>query len=178
MVCTGNICRSPMAAGLLSRKLAEVGADATVVSAGLLVDGRPASDHGVTAMRRRGIDIVDHRSQRVSRELVERADLIVAMERRHVREVAVLDSAAFARTFTLPELARRAQVGGPRSADESVEEWLDWIGAGRRPTDLLSESAEDEIADPIGRSAREYEKTAVELEALVDVVVDHLIPKE
>ena len=167
-----------MAAGLLRRRLEDRGADAQVLSAGLLVEGRPASDHGVTAMRRRGIDIVDHRSQRVTRELVEQADLVIAMERRHVREVAVLQPDAFARTFTLPELARRAEVGGPRSSDESVQEWLEWIGAGRRPSDMLSESPDDEVADPIGRSAREYEKTAVELEHLVGVVVDHLIPQE
>ena len=167
-----------MAAGLLRAKLAAAGVDADVVSAGLASPGVPASEHGVAAMHRRGIDIVDHRSQRVTRELVARADLILGMERRHVREVVVLAPTAFARTYTLPELARRASIGGPRSRDETVAEWLEWLNAGRRPADLLGSSPEDEVADPIGGPAREYERTATQLEQLVDIVVDHLTPKE
>ena len=41
---------------------------------------------------------------------------------------------------------------------------------------MLGSRPEDEIADPIGRSARDYEATAVEIEDLVDTVVGHLFP--
>lgn len=167
-----------MAEGLLRARLAERGVPARVHSAGLLTQDRPASDHGVTAMSRRGIDISAHRSRRLAAAMIHEADLILAMERHHVREVAVLAPDAFARTFTLPELARRARAGGPRSDDESVGDWLRWISAGRQRADILGDDPADEVADPIGRPAREYERTAVELEDLVTTVVDHLYPQE
>ncbi len=90
LVCTGNICRSPMAEGLLGQRLAGRGVDATVHSAGLVTENQPASDHGVDAMARRGIDISGHRSRRLDAGMVAGADLVVGMERQHVREAAVL----------------------------------------------------------------------------------------
>ena len=95
-----------------------------------------------------------------------------------MREVAVLDADAFARTFTLPELARRLRAIGPRPAATSVSEYLSQASAGRRPSDMLGvgRRPEDEVADPIGRPSREYERTAAELEDLVGVVVDPLFP--
>ncbi len=166
-----------MAEGLFRRDLAAVGVDAVVESAGLVTQGQEASPNGVDAMARRGIDIDSHRSRRLSSYLIDAADLIVGMERQHVREVAVLDGDAFARTFTLPELVRRAHAVGPRLAAESLDEWLVRVGAGRRPTDLLGQDQTDEVADPIGRSAKHYERTAVEIEGLVAAVVDHAFPR-
>ncbi len=166
-----------MAEGLFRRDLAAAGVDAVVESAGLVTQGQEASAHGVDAMARRGIDIEAHRSRRLSGYLVDEADLIVGMERQHVREVAVLDHEAFARTFTLPELARLAQETGPRGRHERLEDWLAFVGEGRRPTDLLGFDPDDEVADPIGRSAQHYERTAAEIEGLVRTVVDHLFPR-
>lgn len=178
VVCTGNICRSPIAAGLLRDRLHRAGIEATVTSAGLVTEGRPASEHGVAAMARRGVDIAAHRSRRVTAALAERADLIVGMELQHVREVAVLSRASFERTFTLPELAHRLERIGPRPADEPVGSWIRHAGAGRRPSDMMASRPSDEIADPIGGPAREYEATAAEIEHLVTMVVDHLFPAE
>lgn len=165
-----------MAEALFRRDLSAAGVAATVESAGLVTQGQEASRHGITAMSRRGLDIDAHRSRRLSPYLIDEADLIVGMERQHVREVAVTDAEAFARTFTLPELVRRARSVGPRPADEPLEHWLGRAAAGRRPTDLLGHDPADEVADPIGRSAKHYERTATELEGLVRTVVDHLFP--
>lgn len=165
-----------MAAGLLHARLVEDRIPAAVSSAGLLTDGQPASKHGVTAMRKRAVDIAEHRSQRMTAELVEAADLVLCMERKHVREATVLVPDAFGRTFTLPELVRRARSIGPRRSDESIGSWLTRAGAGRSQADLLASSPDDEVADPIGGSKREYARTADELEELVDDLVDHLFP--
>lgn len=165
-----------MAAGLFRQRLTERGVPARVMSAGLLFDDREASRNGVSAMARRGIDIADHRSQKLSPGLVGGADLIVGMERQHVREVAVTDPDAFARTFTLPELARRARDLGPRRPDEDPAEWVRRAGVGRRTSDMLGADPADEVADPYGLSPRRYEATAVELEDLVTTVVDSLFP--
>src|SRR5688500_1788742 len=56
VVCTGNTCRSPMAAALLSRRLDDAGVEAAVSSTGILFDGKPATDHGVAVMADRGVD--------------------------------------------------------------------------------------------------------------------------
>jgi protein-tyrosine phosphatase len=165
-----------MAEGLLRVRLRAVGVDAHVHSAGLVTEDRPASRHGVDAMARRGIDIDGHRSRYLNAQLVQPADLVLGMERQHVREVAVLEMGAFHRTFTLPELARLARAQGPRREGEDLDAYLRRLAAGRRPADLLGERPDDEVADPIGRPARDYERTAAQLEELVNVVVDHLFP--
>lgn len=166
-----------MAMGLLRHHLDERAIPNRVLSAGLITEGREASGHGVDAMVRRGIDIGSHLSQKISAPLVGGADLILCMERQHVREVAVTDSAAFARTFTLPELARRATELGERPDDETPEQWIERAGRGRRASDFLRDDPSDEVGDPIGQSARRYEETAVELDGLIATVVDHLFPR-
>ncbi|MBN1671311.1 MAG: low molecular weight protein arginine phosphatase [Kiritimatiellae bacterium] len=78
-VCTGNICRSPMAEYLLRDRL-DSDAQWRVVSAGVLATvGRPASPAAVEALREHGIDMSAHRSRPVTEELVDRAQLIVVM---------------------------------------------------------------------------------------------------
>ncbi len=85
-VCTGNLCRSPMAAALLRARLArdEARWDWQVGSAGTwATDGLPASVHAVEEMAGRGIDMRVHRARNVTRELMAGADLILAMTRNH-----------------------------------------------------------------------------------------------
>jgi protein-tyrosine phosphatase len=147
-----------------------------VTSAGLLRDGEPASAHGVRTLAERGIDIEQHRSRQITADMVADADLVLTMERRHLREAVVLMPSSFPTAFTLKELARRVGVIGPRRANETVEVWLHRASAGRRPADLMGEAPDDEVEDPIGRSKREYEKTADEIDALLGAVVAAMFP--
>jgi protein-tyrosine-phosphatase len=85
-ICTGNLCRSPMAAGLLRQRLAESGMDSRhrVFSAGVwAVDGHPASEHAIAVMAERGVDISGHIAHTITSEDVTEADLILAMSREH-----------------------------------------------------------------------------------------------
>jgi protein-tyrosine-phosphatase len=85
-VCTGNLCRSPMAEGLLRQQLAQEGLDSryNVASSGTWgVNGRPASENAVTVMRERGIDISEHRARTITGADVAEADLILVMSREH-----------------------------------------------------------------------------------------------
>ena len=95
MICTGNICRSPMAAALLQARLDSEGRDDwQVLSAGIRAPaGRPASAYAQAEMEERGLDVSDHRSRGVTEELMERADLVLVMARHHAEEL----SAAFPR---------------------------------------------------------------------------------
>lgn len=176
VICSGNICRSPMAAAMLRARLEAVGVQAEISSAGFLTEDRPAPRPILDLLDARGLDVRDHRSRRLTVDDLQAPDLVLCMERRHVREVAVLDRDAFERTFTLPELARRAEVHGPRRDGESVRDWLRRVSAGRRPTDVLGESADDEVPDPYGRSNAAYRQSAEMIERLLDVVVSHLFP--
>jgi len=85
-VCTGNLCRSPMAEALLRARLAqdEARRDWRVGSAGTwATDGLPASTYAIEEMAQRGIDLRAHRSRSVTRELMAEATLVLAMTRNH-----------------------------------------------------------------------------------------------
>lgn len=80
VVCTGNVCRSPMAEGLLRARLARLG-HGSVESAGLAaLAGRPAEPHAVALLARRGIDISGHRARQLTPEQLAAAEVVLVME--------------------------------------------------------------------------------------------------
>ncbi len=90
-VCTGNTCRSPMAAGAL---LQDLGADrerVEVMSAGTAAwEGHPATELAIDVTSRDGIDLRHHRSRRVTPPLLKGADLVLVMESAHLSAVQTL----------------------------------------------------------------------------------------
>lgn len=84
-ICTGNLCRSPMAEGLLRQRLLEEGiGHHRVLSAGVwAVNGHPASDHAIAVMAERDIDIRDHIAHTVNASDIAEADLILVMTKEH-----------------------------------------------------------------------------------------------
>jgi protein-tyrosine-phosphatase len=75
-----------MAEGLLRHRLAGRGLRHRVGSAGTYaLDGRPASEHAVTVMAERGIDLRDHQSRSITGEQMAEADLILVMAQEHLR---------------------------------------------------------------------------------------------
>ena len=87
IVCSGNLCRSPIAEGLLKGLLQDAKVQGVRVhSAGTLgIEGEPASAHGIEACEReKDIDIGDHRSKGLDRQMIEDADLIFCMAARHL----------------------------------------------------------------------------------------------
>lgn len=87
IVCTANICRSPMAAGLVQHFLGgqnEPLRSLSVVSAGIAAHrGDRASDHAVTAMKKVGIDLSRHASQPVTQALLDGALVVLCMTESH-----------------------------------------------------------------------------------------------
>lgn len=95
-ICTGNTCRSPMAEAIARRILADAGKENVVVeSAGTNAwDGAPASDEALLVGVERNLDLSGHRSRRLTREMIEAADLVLVMSPEHLARVRELDSTA------------------------------------------------------------------------------------
>jgi protein-tyrosine phosphatase len=176
ILCTGNICRSPMAEALLRERLRSRAIDATVSSAGITFDGRAATDEAIDAAAAFNLDITAHRSRLMNRELVHDADLVIGMERLHAREAVVLGESLLSRCFTLKELVRRGEASGGRRQDESLEEWLSRVSTGRRPMELLGASDDDDVADPYLGSPKVYAACIAELNDLVERLVTLMWP--
>ena len=126
-ICTGNVCRSPMAEGLLRHT---AGDRVKVASAGLGAGhGQPPSAHAIEVLRKEGIDIADIRSQPVSAHLLQQADYIFTMTRDHLDMLLLLfpEMASKTRLLRFEEAAKggRADVtdpiGGTRATYESCK---------------------------------------------------------
>lgn len=82
IVCTGNICRSPIAEGLFRARLKRK--NITVTSAGVAaMVGWPADDLAIEVMREAGLDISDHRAQQVTLPMLNQHDLILTLDQTH-----------------------------------------------------------------------------------------------
>jgi len=84
-VCSGNSCRSPMAEGLLKKKLyPRYRNKLKVHSAGTLgINGNPATLHAITAAKEKGVDISNHVSKSINKNNVSKADIIFALADHH-----------------------------------------------------------------------------------------------
>lgn len=85
IVCTGNICRSPMAEGLMKSMWPKaLGRQSLIHSAGThATQGLPAEPNAVRVLDERGVDIRKHRSRALDSTLTINADLILTMEGHH-----------------------------------------------------------------------------------------------
>jgi len=172
VLCTANVCRSPMAAALLARELAARGVLARVRSAGMLGGGGAPPAEVVTVLAGHGLDVTGHRGRVVTAGDLARADLILALAREHLRHAVVVDPDAWPRAFTLRELVRRGEPAGPRGPAEPLAGWLARVHAGRSRLALLGDSAQDDVADPMGGPPSGYERTAAELRQLAGRLAD------
>lgn len=129
VVCIGNICRSPMAQGLMTATLPEV----QVGSAGLqALVGRPADPIARELLKARGIDIGKHRAQQLNLDMCQRADLILVMDREQRRAVQERYLFAAGKVFRLCEFSDE-DVPDPYRTDRSVfERSLALIDVGAR----------------------------------------------
>ncbi len=102
-VCTGNVCRSPMAEGIFREAVRGRGSY-QVLSAGLgAVDGHPPSPYAVQAVKELGIDISTQRSRMLSADLIQQADYIFGMTHSHIDTIMMLYPEAAEKTFLLRE---------------------------------------------------------------------------
>jgi len=138
-VCTGNTCRSPLAEGILKNLLKSRGIEHIHVSstgtAGL--DNFPASENAVEAAILWYIDISKHRSRPINRQIIESADLILAMSPDHVNYILNTCPSAKNRTYLIK--------GFPKPFSPSQEG----------------------VRDPIGGPLELYNQTYLELDEII-----------
>ncbi len=147
-VCTGNVCRSPMAEGLFRHATKDLG-QYRVLSAGVgAIDGQPPSAHAVRALRELQIDIGRQRSRMLTGELVQQADYIFGMTHGHVDAITLLYPQAADKTFVLREF------------DDTLDTF------------------EKDIADPIGGSYEVYLNVRDQIEQGIITMMNFLEQSE
>jgi protein-tyrosine phosphatase len=129
VVCEGNICRSPMAQGMLAAALPQM----AVLSAGLnALSGMPADDTAVRLMQARGIDITSHRAIQITRELCLQAELVLVMTADQRKQLEKTYPFACGRVFRLGEYSKFDVPDPYRQSEEVFQESLQLIDQGVR----------------------------------------------
>ena len=148
VVCSGNICRSPMVAEYLRHRAAASGLDHLVVdSAGTLgIEHQPAAPEAVEVLRDVGLDLSGHRSKGIADHDLLSADVVIGMSRIHLESLAV-----------------RFPLGPP-------DRWLlRAFQSGPHP-----DSPAPELEDPIGQPVEAYRKCFQIIRPCVDHLVQYL----
>lgn len=176
VVCTGNVCRSPIAEGLLRDALAErFGEQAPHVSSAGTTgwEGEGAMKESVAAAAERGTDISGHVARMVTGTMVEHAALVVTMATEHRDALSRFSPATAHKTFTLKELVRLLEslepVGDAPDGDDSAALLSDRVaGADTARRDGFEGNPHDEdVVDPLGMPMESYRAIAWELDEWV-----------
>lgn len=177
VVCTGNICRSPLGEGFVRRALtARLGRSAPEVrSAGTAGwEGSGATAESVGAGAEHGLDISGHVARLLRPDLVEEAGLVIAMTAEHRGEVIAMVPSAAPRTFTLKELARLAEALPPPEGQVDLEARVAEADA-LRASGFEGNPLDEDVTDPLGMPLDTYRAIAWEIETYTDRMTDALV---
>jgi protein-tyrosine phosphatase len=166
VVCTANRVRSPLAAAMLTARCAQRRADVKISSAGMLRGGHPAEPFAVQVGLEHGLDLSRHVSRQVTSELLQRSDLVIAMTRDHLRQLAVVDPSALPRLLTVKDVARSFHRLPPSGL--ALREAVAAATAARSIGSMLGDAADDDVADPMGGPVEGYRTLVAELGPLLD----------
>ncbi|MBG6060166.1 protein-tyrosine phosphatase [Cryobacterium sp. MP_M5] len=181
-VCSGNICRSPLAEQLLRVGLAEW-PEVTVGSAGTIgLTGQAMPPEAADLSRHFGGDPTGHQARVLTAEQISDANLVFAMSREHRRAIVEMVPRAIRYTFTIREFSRLVDGFTDTDLDEAAELPLDDI-VGRFSTLVGFASSQrgavgppdspddDDVVDPYRRSDEVYAESARQLVPAVNNVV-------
>ena len=147
IVCTGNTCRSAMAEGILKKTASDNNIDNLhICSAGTAaINGAPATDFAVVAAGHWGVDISNHKSQSLTKELIKNSDLILTMGSEHVERILAVDKSMLSKMYLFKGFPE------PYNMDQ------------------------ERVDDPIGGSLEQYNQTFLELSEVVRKVFPQIV---
>lgn len=158
-VCTGNICRSPIAQVVLRDRFEAAGlGDAVQVDSTGISDeesGNPIDPRAAAVLRAAGYTLPTHRARRVRRQQIGERDLILAMTVRHA------------------EVLRSLAPNGPAAARVRMYRSFDPAAPTAREADHAAEARLD-VRDPWYGDESDFEATLEQVEAAADAIVDHV----
>lgn len=181
-VCTGNVCRSPLAERLLQSGLDEAAPGAFAVSsAGIraLVD-KPAQPGSVKIAARLGASLETFAARQLTERHIGEADLILVLAEAHRAPALALGPAALKRTFTLREFARIVELlPGPTTRETIQETWKRYVADGDRIRHRvrLDDPRLNDVTDPFGLDQSAYERMADELVPAVSTLIRAAEPR-
>jgi protein-tyrosine phosphatase len=166
-VCTGNLCRSPMAEALLRHALAERGCtDIEVSSSGTWAYyGREATREAIEAVAARGGMLDGHLSRPVDQQEIEDSALVIAMTSVHVKELLTIVPEVADKLVMMKEIKEISPASIP--ADATREQRIESLLKGKRPRRRRALDVDDPMGLPYGA----YERTVGELQDGIDVLV-------
>ena len=188
MVCTGNICRSPLAEQLLRAQAASANLPITVTSAGTgAMVGREMTAQAAELSAQYGALSTDHAPTQLTESIIAGADLILTATREHRAAVVSMSPKAIRRTFTLTQFARLAPTLVALAAEHSPTSPAPLVELVETPQDhlksLLTHAAvarslisppanatDDDITDPYKQSQSVYDEVAAEIHASVTTI--------
>lgn len=179
-VCSGNICRSPLAEGLLRDRLGAI-EGIEVASAGSIArDGDEVTPQILAIGEGLGVDLSGHRARYMIEPYVAGADLLFAMSRSHRRAIVELVPRKVASTFTLREFARLAQqvpeeevlavVSREATVRDRLRAAIALAAARRGQSDPPANPDDDDIVDPYRRDDETYALSLSQLRPAVEAV--------
>ena len=168
-VCTGNVCRSPMAQYHMEQRLTHGGFH--VSSAGIRGLVAHAMDPlAVRSLREHGVDqsrVAAFRSRRISKEMIDGADLLLCFDRVQRKEIVTIDATAVRHTFVVTDFANMCEycLASGLMHGDSPEERLDSVIA---VSSMIRPMLPDyeEIEDPHGRSFETFSMVFDEIDAV------------
>jgi protein-tyrosine phosphatase len=173
-VCTGNVCRSPMAERLLLARVPTNDA-LTAESAGIAaLVGQGMDRASAEAIRELGADPTGHVARRLSSELLDRADLVLTAESSHRQVVLGQAPRLIGRTFTMAEFARlAASLDDATLSDHDPADRVRMV-AGQRGRVPPPANAADDIADVYREPLAMARTCASRIESTLRPVLDLL----
>jgi protein-tyrosine phosphatase len=180
-VCTGNICRSPLAEQLFRSRTAADGVHLSASSAGTDArTGERMTPQAAELSLRYGGDPSEHRAVRIEAGLIRESSLILTATRRHRADVVSLVPRASRYTFTLREFARLVET--PREPDAGglpgihpadgfdLEGFVKNAASLRGHGPAMPTAADDDIVDPYRREQSVYDEAGVLIDEAITAI--------
>ena len=170
-VCTGNICRSPLAEQLLRAGLAGLSVAPSSAGTSALI-GRPMDERAAEYSRQYGGQPDAHVGRQLTVEHLRDTDLVLALSREHRRAVVELHRRASRFTFTLREFARlldtlnvddRDAIAAHPALRTRLSTLVEIAAANRGVAELPDDPAEDDVVDPYRQDDAVYAESTRQL---------------